>query len=258
MLRIGFIGHGAIAQGALATLGTGFEVCGHLVRPGRGDGALRVERLEELLARGPDVVVECAGHEAVRLFGAPVLAAGVALMVISIGALADPALEQALHAAGAAGGARLILPAGAVGGIDALTAARLGGLSSVTYRARKPALAWKGSPAEDLLDLDTLAAATTFFRGTARQAAIAFPRNSNVAATVALAGVGFDATQVELVADPHSARNLHEICFEGADGAFRFEIEGRPSPDNPKTSLLTAHSVARELILFAAERKARS
>jgi len=258
MLRIGFIGHGAIACGAIAVLGEGFELCGHLVRPGRGDGALAVERLDDLLARRPDVVVECAGHEAVRLHGAQVLRAGVALMVVSIGALADPALERDLAQAAAQGQARLILPAGAIGGIDALTAARLGGLASVTYRARKPAPAWAGSPAETIVELGSLTQPTTFFRGTAREAALAFPKNSNVAATVALAGVGFDATQVELVADPHSTRNLHEICFEGADGAFRFEIEGRPSPDNPKTSLLTAHSVARELIDFAAERKARA
>ncbi|WP_068085251.1 aspartate dehydrogenase [Novosphingobium rosa] len=257
MLRIGFIGNGSIARAACAALGPDVTLCGHLARPGRSDGDLAVERLADLLDRQPDVVVECAGHEAVREHGAAVLEAGVALMVVSIGALADPALESALNDAATRSGARLILPAGAVGGIDALTAAKLGGLSSVTYRARKPAMAWAGSPAEKVVDLASLGEATTFFRGTAREAAIAFPKNSNVAATVALAGVGFDATQVELVADPHSSRNLHEICFEGADGAFRFEIEGRPSPDNPKTSLLTAHSVARELLTFAAQRKAR-
>jgi aspartate dehydrogenase len=258
MLRIGFIGQGAIACGALAALGTGFELCGHLVRPGRGKDAMAVEHLDDLLARHPDVIVECAGHEAVRLHGAKVLQAGVALMVVSIGALADPALEQALSEAAAQGRSRLILPAGAIGGIDALAAARLGGLTRVTYRARKPAMAWQGSPAEMAVDLGSLTEPTTFFRGSAREAAMAYPKNSNVAATVALAGVGFDATEVELVADPHSMRNVHEIAFEGADGAFRFEIEGRPSPDNPKTSLLTAHSVARELIDFAAERKART
>lgn len=251
MLRIGFIGQGSIARAALTALGPNVELCGYLMRAGRGDGALALDRLDDLLARRPDIIVECAGHEAVRLYGADILRAGVPLMVVSIGALADPAVEDMLSLASLYSGARLILPGGAIGGLDALKAARLGGLTRVTYRARKPAMAWQGSPAEAVVTLASLTEPATFFRGTAREAAMAFPKNSNVAATVALAGLGFDETQVELVADPHSARNLHEICFEGADGAFRFEIEGRPSPDNPKTSLLTAHSVASELIQFA-------
>ena len=256
MLRIAFIGDGSIAHAARAALGAGFSFGPHLVRPGRGDGHDCVESLDDLLAARPDLVVECAGHEAVRLYGARVLRAGVPLMIVSIGALADRAIERELAEAEAEGGARLILPAGAVGGMDALSAAKLGGLERVTYRACKPALAWQGSPAEEAVQLDTLTAPTMFFRGSARQAAMAFPKNSNVAATVALAGLGFDDTAVELIADPVSARNVHEIRFEGADGAGRIEIEGRPSPDNPKTSLLTAHSVAREVLNFAGVRAA--
>jgi len=254
MLRIAFIGDGAISRAACGVLSANFALGPHLVRPGRGNDSEHVEQLEQLLAARPDLVVECAGHEAVRLHGAAVLRAGIPLMIVSIGILADRAMEAELRAAETEGSARLILPAGAVGGMDALAAARLGGLERVTYRACKPALAWKGSPAEQAVELDALAEPTVFFRGTAREAAMAFPKNSNVAATVALAGLGFDATRVELVADPHSGRNVHEICFEGSDGTGRIEIEGRPSPDNPKTSLLTAHSVAREVLNFAATR----
>lgn len=258
MLRIAFIGDGSISRAACAALTERFVLGPHLMREGCGNGCDRVERLDQLLAARPDLVVECAGHEAVRLHGPAVLRAGVPLMVVSIGALANRETEAALRQAEAEGGARLILPAGAVGGMDALAAASLGGLDSVTYRARKPAQAWKGSPAEQVVDLDTLTEPATFFRGTAREAAMAFPKNSNVAATVALAGIGFDATTVELVADPQSARNVHEICFSGSDGTARIEIEGRPSPDNPKTSLLTAHSVAREVLNFTTTHKTRA
>lgn len=254
MLRIAFIGDGSIGRAARTALAANFALGPHLVRAGRGNGGDHVEQLGQLLAARPDLVVECAGHEAVRLHGAAVLRAGIPLMIVSIGVLADRVIEAELRAAEAEGGARLILPAGAIGGMDALAAAKLGGLERVTYRAIKPAAAWKGSPAEQAVELDALAAPTVFFRGTAREAAIAFPKNSNVAATVALAGLGFDATTVELVADPHSCRNVHEICFEGSDGTGRIEIEGRPSPDNPRTSLLTAHSVAREVLNFAATR----
>lgn len=250
-MRVAFIGNGGIARAAREVLGSDFAEYVSLVRPGSANGPCEVDSIEALLARDVDIVVECAGHEAVRAYAVSILRASIPLMIVSVGALADENLERSIEAARQSGGAPLVLPAGAVGGIDALAAARLGGLSWVRYRGRKPASAWQGTPAGDRLRLDSLSEAASFFRGTAREAALLFPRNSNVAATVAIAGLGFDCTQVELVADPRSTRNVHEISFEGSDGICRFEIEGVPSPDNPKTSMLTAHSVARRLIEFA-------
>ncbi len=140
-----------------------------------------------------------------------------------------------------------MLPAGAIGGIDAIAAMRLGGLDAVRYRSRKPPAAWRGSPAEKVADLDKLTSRTVLYRGTAGEAALLYPQNANVAAAVALAGLGFDATEVELVADPEAPGNVHEIEAEGAAGRFAIQLQGKPSRTNPKTSALAALSVARAL-----------
>jgi aspartate dehydrogenase len=201
-----------------------------------------------LVADKLDVVAECASHIAVRDYGASVLESGSDLVVISIGALADDSLRARLGDAAKAGGARLVLPPGAIGGIDALAAARLSGLETVVYTGRKPPKAWRGTPAEQLLALETLQEPAVFFEGSARQAAQQYPFNANVAATLALAGLGLDATQVRLVADPGLACNTHEFAVRSACGDFTVRLNGRASPDNAKTSLLTGYSVAREII----------
>lgn len=204
--------------------------------------------LTAFIAGKLDTVAECAAHGAVRDYGAAILEAGCDFVVISIGALVDDALRARLIDAAKSGDARLVLPPGAVGGIDALVAARLSGLEQVIYTGSKPPKAWKGTPAEKLLALDTLSEPAIFFNGSARKAAADYPFNANVAATLALAGIGLDATQVRLVADPGIARNVHEFAVRSACGDFTIKLEGRPSPANPKTSLMAGYSVARELI----------
>ena len=140
---------------------------------------------------------------------------------------------------------QLFLPSGAVGGVDILAAARLSGIEDVVYTSRKPPRAWCGTPAERLLDLDALMGEAMFFEGTARAAARDYPQNANVAATVALAGAGFERTKVRLIADPHVQRNVHEVSVRSSCADFHVRIEGKPSPTNPKTSLPTAFSIAR-------------
>lgn len=205
-----------------------------------------VTSLEELLSTEPDLVIECASHEAVRQYGCEVLRARRDLMVVSTGALADPKLYDGLLEAAAQGGARLRVVAGAVGGIDVLDAMRRGGLDVVHYCGTKPPAAWKGSAAESLVDLAHLDAPVAFFSGTAREAATQYPKNANVAATVALAGVGFERTEVTLVADPACTTNQHVIEARGAAGSFRFAIQAAPS-GNARTSAIVGDSVCHAI-----------
>lgn len=267
MRRLGIIGAGGMAETLLEALAEGLpaplEAVAVLASARSAEKArvllarfgakLAQRRLVEtdraaFLATRPEVVAECAGHGAVREHGVAVLEAGAELIVISTGALADDALRLALEEAATRGGTRLMLPPGAVGGIDVLGAARLSGLEEVTYTGRKPPLAWKGTPAEALLDLGALTEPAAFFEGTAREAAVRYPQNANVAATVALAGAGFDATRVRLVADPGITRNLHEVSVRSAAAEFTIRLEGRPSAANPKTSLTAGYSMAREVL----------
>jgi aspartate dehydrogenase len=258
MSKVGLIGYGGIAQDVVTTLrtwGDGVVIVGALCRPGRAAKAREalgeieiVESLDDLLARAPKVVAEVAGQSAVAEHGAEVLRRGFDFLVISIGVLADPAVLKSLKIAAQQGNSRILLPAGAIGGIDAIAAMRFAGLTSVRYRSRKPPAAWRGSPAEKVADLDKLTGRTVLYRGTAGEAALLYPQNANVAAAVALAGLGFDATEVELVADPQAPGNVHEIEVEGTAGSFAIALQGKPSRTNPKTSALAALSVARALV----------
>jgi len=120
-------------------------------------------------------------------------------------------------------------------------------LKGSTSSSPRPAR-WRGTPAERLVDLDHLTAPARFYEGSARAAALDYPQNANVAATVALAGLGFEATRVELVADPGAPGNLHEIEAEGVTGRIAIRLQGKPSASNPKTSALTALSLARAVV----------
>lgn len=251
------IGYGAIAQEVLKHIRPGEDanIAAILVRPERVDtvrtavadrGIEVVSSFDDLTTK-PQLVAECAGHTGVRAYGADALRRGMDFLVISIGVLADAELYADLVQAAKDGNAKLVLAAGAVAGADALAAARIGGLDKVTYTSRKPPGAWKGTPAEDVCDLDALTAEATLYQGGADEAATRYPQNANVAATIALAGAGFAKTEVRLVADPAAGGNIHQVHAEGMFGAVDIEIRGKPLPDNPKTSTLAAHSVIAEI-----------
>ena len=216
-------------------------------RPALPEGARPVSGPNALTDPRPGLAVECAGQPALREHAAGVLAAGIDLVICSVGALADPALLDAFRDAAEKSGAKIFIPAGAVGGIDVLGAARQGGLAGVRYTSRKPPEAWAGSPAEQIIDLRKIDRATTFYEGTAGEAALRFPKNANVAATVALAGIGFESTEVALMADPEADGNTHRVSAWGAFGEFDLEIRANALPDQPGSSALTPMSLLRAI-----------
>ena len=258
-MRFAVIGYGAITDEMVRTLEGERQLASLaavLVRPRRLAEAkakaagrfLVVDGIDALLALRPEMVAECAGHAAMREHAAAVLAHGTDLLCSSVGVLADSAFAAELKGPG-----KLWIPSGAIAGIDGLLAARTAGLKRVTYTSIKPPVAWNGTPAEKLV-AQAREQRTTFFEGSAREAAIRYPQNVNVGATVALAGLGLDGTTVKLVSDPAASGPLGIIEAEGDFGRMRFEILAYASPHNPKTSLLTAHSILvalRERICFA-------
>ncbi len=250
-MKIGLIGEGAIGQYVRETLsGLGLEPVVTLVRAARlneGAAAQKVASVNDLPS-DLDLMIDCAGHSALVEHGPAVLQRGFDLVTVSVGALADPDLLDTLKRAAQSGGARLVLASGAIGALDCLQSARVGGLDEVTYVGRKPPMGWKGSPAEGKVDLAALTTATEHFSGTARQAALEYPKNANVAAAVAMAGTGFDQTKVRLLADPAVTANIHEIHAKGAFGSFSFQIQGNPLPDNPRSSALAAMSVVASVL----------
>jgi len=264
-MRIGIIGGGVIARLILDAIraGTlrGFEVAALL---GRNDasrgrplaaahGAPFVTRRDDLLARRPEVVVEAASHEAVREHVAPILAAGIPVVVLSGGALVDDALRARLEALAAEHRALLCVPSGGIGGLDALKAVCAAGADEVEIAVTKPPAAWRGIPYVERsgVDLERLREPVTLFDGTARDGVPHFPANVNIAAVLALAGIGFDRTRLKVVADPALRFNTHYINVRGRTGTISIKFESVPAPDNPKTALLACYSALAALQAIA-------
>lgn len=263
MKAVGLIGYGGIGQSILAawrkTPLQDYRLAALLVRPRQLDEAstaapdlLVTDDLAAFLGAGPDIVVEAAGQPAVRDCAPAALRQGCEVLVISTGALADDAFRATALAAAQAGGGRIVIPVGATTGLDGLLAMRQDGLQSVTYTSTKPPLAWMGTPAEKAFDLAAIREPTVIFRGSARDAALNYPKNANLAATVALAGLGLDDTVVRLVADPAATGNTGRIEAQSASSHLTVIVAGRSSSANPKTSAITGMSVLSALANRAA------
>jgi aspartate dehydrogenase len=258
---LGLIGTGAIGGLVLEALAHRRVPYGRVVvlarsrRPeiedrARRAGGMVAYDLAELIAARPAVVVEAAGHEAVRSYAPGIADAGLDLILMSIGALADEAIRAPLEQAAARRGATIWLPSGGIGGLDALAAARaLGDLERVTHRTTKRPEGLKTAPyvVERGLLRDALTEPLVIYRGPAREAARHFPQNINIAAAVSLAGIGFDRTQVEIVADPSVPRSVHEIRAEGSFGTFVLRFENVLDSGNPRTSRLAGLSAVAAL-----------
>ena len=192
MLDVVIIGYGAIGQALCRRLvGSALVNVTHVVVRAQKLAATQATLPAGVLAvvavpGSAKLVLECAGHDALTAHVLGALRTGIECAVMSVGALSEEGLPEELASAAAAGNTQVHLLAGAVGGIDALAAAKQAGLESVTYTGRKPPLGWKGSPAEVVVNLETLITATAIFEGSARDAARLYPKNANVAATVSL------------------------------------------------------------------------
>ena len=255
-MRIGILGGGVIARVFLEHARRGEMGDAQIValagrnENSRGKALARefgvpfVLGVDKLIAARPEVVVEAASHDAVREHAEALLSNGVAVIVLSGGALCDDALRARLERASAKHRALLYLPSGGIGGLDALKAACAAGVDEVRIEVAKPPAAWKGIAHVERLkiDLDHLAGPVTLFEGTAREGVPRFPENVNIAAVLSLAGVGFDRTRLKVVADPALKFNTHSITIEGRTGTMALRFESVPSPDNPKTAMLACYS----------------
>jgi aspartate dehydrogenase len=130
-----------------------------------------------------------------------------------------------------------------------LKAACVAGVDEVTIKVAKPPKAWKGIPFVEALgiDLDRMQQACTLYKGAAREGVPHFPQNVNIAAVLSLAGIGFDRTQLEVIADPALTLNTHTIRVAGRSGRFTVVLENVPAPDNPKTAWLACYSALAAL-----------
>ena len=190
-----------------------------------------------------DIVVECAPAKHLRDIAEPALAHGRTLVTLSCGALLD---NVDLVGLARAHGGRILVPTGALIGLDAVQAAALGdGIRSVRMITRKPPNGLDGAPylVEHGISVDGLNAAKLVFSGSAREAARGFPANVNGAAALALAGIGPDRTTIEIWADPAVDRNIHRIEVEADAAHLSMEIQNVPSLENPRTGRLTPLSV---------------
>jgi aspartate dehydrogenase len=255
-LRVALGGFGAIGKAVAERLDSGIEGL-TLVAVAARD-LMRAERAMAKFARpvpvlplaqlgdAADIVVECAPAALLRELAEPALANGRTLMVLSCGALLD---NLDLVDLARRHGGRILVPTGALLGLDAVAAAAEGGISRVNMVTRKPPRGLLGAPylEENRIDVSELIEPKRVFSGTAREAARGFPANVNVAAALALAGIGPDRTTVEIWADPTVTRNIHRIEVEADAARLSMQVENVPSAENLRTGRLTALSVIAAL-----------
>ncbi|HET9904689.1 MAG TPA: aspartate dehydrogenase [Xanthobacteraceae bacterium] len=255
-LRIGLAGFGAVCREVALRLEAGIpglmlaavavrdveKAQRHLPRLGSAIPVLPLAALAERC----DVVVEGLPKEAFLAVARATVEAGRMFMPLSVGQLLD---HWDLVARARETGARILVPTGALIGLDAVRAAAEGDIRSVTMVSRKPPAGLEGAPylRERGLSVLGLKEPMKVFDGSAREGARGFPANLNVAAALSLAGIGPDRTRLEIWADPTVERNTHRIEVDADTARFSMTIENVPSPDNPRTGRITALSAVAAL-----------
>lgn len=250
-LRVAVAGLGAIGLKLAEALDRGIPGC-VLAAVSANDRAKAAKRLSHLGHQVPvvslgeleplaDIVVECAPAKLLPNIAAPFLRAGKTVIVLSAGAILT---NEHLVILARQHGGQIVVPTGALLGLDAVTAAAEGNIRSVRMVTRKPVRGLAGAPylAEHNIRIEDIKQPTRIFNGTPREAAIGFPANLNVAVALSLAGIGADKTTLEIWADPSLERNVHRIEVDADSASFSTTIENVPS-ENPRTGRITALSV---------------
>ena len=250
---IGIVGCGAIGRAILRAVGDGrlaVKVAGVTSR-NRDKATAFLDTLPhpppwlplDALIERAGLVIEAAGGELVPMLAEKAFGAGKDLLVISTGALLEH--PQVMDLARETG-CRLILPSGAIAGIDGIKSACAGRVEHVTITTRKPPGALKGAPylEQHGIDLDAITEETEVYYGPVREACKGFPANVNVSATVSLAGLGPERTMIRILAVPGLKMNCHTIEVAGEFGTLKVEITNVPT-ENPRTGKLTAMSMVR-------------
>ncbi len=198
------------------------------------------------LAGEAEVILECTPAAVFLESARPAIEQGRTFVPLSVGVLLS---HMDLVARAAETGARIIVPTGALLGLDAIKAIAEGEVRTVRLITRKPPRGLKGAPylVEQNISLEDLEGPKQVFAGTAREAARGFPANVNVGAALALAGIGPDRTEVEIWADPGVTRNTHSIVAESDSSRLSMTIENIPSEENPATGKITALSALATL-----------
>lgn len=205
----------------------------------------------DALADLADVIVECAPARVFADVAKPAIEAGCCLMPLSVGALLD---HMDLVEEARATGARIIVPTGALIGLDTVRAMAVGTLHSARLETRKPPRGLAGAPhlVDNGIEVDGLTEPLCVFSGSARAAARGFPANVNVAAALALAGIGPDRTQVQVWADPTIDRNIQSVTVKSDSGEATMTMNNVPSDVNPRTGRIVANSVIAALLRLRA------
>jgi aspartate dehydrogenase len=250
-LRVAVAGLGAIGLKVAEALDRGIPGC-VLTAVSANDRDKAAKRLAHLARQVPvvslgeleplaDIVVECAPAKVLAEIAEPFLRAGKVVIVLSAGALL---VNEHLIALARQCGGQIVVPTGALLGLDAVAAAAEGEIRSVRMVTRKPVRGLAGAPylAEHNIRIEDITEPVRIFSGTPREAAVGFPANLNVAVALSLAGIGADRTTLDIWADPSLERNVHRIEVDADSASFSMSIENIPS-DNPKTGRITALSV---------------
>ena len=253
MLKLGLMGAGAIGEDVIKMVQGEFAdritIPAVLVRNKRDvqseNYPLITNDFDVFFKNDFDVVLEGAGHAAVIDHAEKVLRAKIDMIVTSVGAFTDDALYRRCIEAARNAGSRLIIPSAGIGALDTLSAAAVGGLTSVHMIVRKDPSAWYGTHAEGVFDLAGMTEPTVIFEGSPREGAALYPQNVNISAAVSLAGMGLDDTRLTIIADTDIDTHVCEVHAEGAFGKFSFVEDMVISERNRKTSKLVAMAVMK-------------